>query len=361
MLNIFYKLKFNLNTDDWKLLSANPNAICFLDDNYYIKYQQKNNKDKIIYNKKQIKIDWEGLSSNPKAIHILEQNLDKVCWKNLSGNPNAIHILEKNLNKVSLDKLAENPNAIHIFEANIDKIDNIRRNANTWCSLLSNPGIIDFLEKNQNQIYYSEWLKISCNSNPKAIKMIENNLDKINWPRLSGNPNAIHILEANQDKICWDYLSLNPNAIHLLEANPYKIFWPYLSQNPNGIHLLEANPDKIDWHYLIYNPNAVHLLKANREKIKHNYFGTIYDMEMLLFNKNIKVIDLINPFLNKQYREFKKLPKFLCEYPHILSIILECNYERIKTHFYSTYGKELIEWIYNPQNYEKWGKSCWDL
>ena len=47
--------------------------------------------------------------------------------------------------------------------------------------------------------------------------------------------------------------------------------------------------------------------------------------------------------------------------PNILSIILKLDYEAIKTNFYTSYGKELIEWIYNPIRYEKWDKSCWDL
>ena len=53
----------------------------------------------------------------------------------------------------------------------------------------------------------------------------------------------------------WYYLSRNPNAIRLLEQNPQKIFWSNLSENPNAICLLEQNPDKIDWYYLSRNPN----------------------------------------------------------------------------------------------------------
>jgi len=38
----------------------------------------------------------------------------------------------------------------------------------------------------------------------------------INWYNLSSNPNAIHLLEQNIDKISWNALSENPNAINLL-------------------------------------------------------------------------------------------------------------------------------------------------
>ena len=85
------------------------------------------------------------------------------------------------------------------------------------------------------------------------------------------NPNAIHILKQNLDKVNWDWLSLNPNAIHILEQNLDKANWDYLSQNPNAIHLLEQNLDKVNWEYLSQNPNAIHLLcKLNTEQMRLN-------------------------------------------------------------------------------------------
>ena len=37
------------------------------------------------------------------------------------------------------------------------------------------------------------------------------------------------------------------------------------------------------------------------------------------------------------------------------------DYNKINSYFYSNYGKELIDWIFNPINMTKWGHSCWDL
>ena len=51
--------------------------------------------------------------------------------------------------------------------------------------------------------------------------------------KLSRNPKAIHLLEQNPDKINWKGLSLNPKAIHLLEHNIDKIVWSKLCQNKN--------------------------------------------------------------------------------------------------------------------------------
>lgn len=41
-------------------------------------------------------------------------------------------------------------------------------------------------------------------------------------------------------------LSRNSKAVHLLEQNLDKIDWGFLSMNRNAIHLLEQNLDKID-------------------------------------------------------------------------------------------------------------------
>ena len=83
----------------------------------------------------------------------------------------------------------------------------------------------------------------------KLLDWVE--LDKLDWyGLLSTNPNAIHLLEQNINKIDWMLLSNNPNAIHLLEKNMEKIDWRQLSYNPNAIHLLEQNMDKIDWIFV---------------------------------------------------------------------------------------------------------------
>ena len=61
-----------------------------------------------------------------------------------------------------------------------------------------------------------DWNMLSLNPNPKAIELLEENMEKINWYVLSFNKNAIHILERNTEKIDYSNLSLNKNAIKLL-------------------------------------------------------------------------------------------------------------------------------------------------
>ena len=59
--------------------------------------------------------------------------------------------------------------------------------------------------------------------NTAAIHILEANLDKVNWDRLSYLPEAIHILEANLDKVNWKGLSKNEAAMDVF--NPLCIFF----------------------------------------------------------------------------------------------------------------------------------------
>jgi hypothetical protein len=58
--------------------------------------------------------------------------------------------------------------------------------------------------------------------NSKFLKLKE--WVQINWVGLSSNPNAIHMIENNLDKVDWETLSMNPNAIHILENNLDKVW-----------------------------------------------------------------------------------------------------------------------------------------
>lgn len=71
----------------------------------------------------------------------------------------------------------------------------------------------------------------------------------LRWDYVSMNEKAVDVLYANMDKI--DYATLcfnkNPRAIKLIEANLDKVYWKYLSCNPKAISILLNNLDKIDW------------------------------------------------------------------------------------------------------------------
>jgi hypothetical protein len=113
---------------------------------------------------------------------------------------------------------------------------------------------------------YLDWSWLSENVN--AIRMLEENMDRVNWYWLSCNLNAMELLKEYPDKIDWSKLSRNCNAIELLTQNPDKINWDYLSGNPSqpAIDLLEKqlsidSNTSLDWEILSSNPGAIELFK----------------------------------------------------------------------------------------------------
>ena len=54
----------------------------------------------------QKKLGGSLLSSNPNAIQFLEENPEMINWNELSRNRNAIHLLEKNPTRINHRKLS---------------------------------------------------------------------------------------------------------------------------------------------------------------------------------------------------------------------------------------------------------------
>ena len=92
--------------------------------------------------------------------------------------------------------------------------------------------------------------------NPNAIKILEENTNKINWIYFSRNYNGLKILLKNTHNICWYQLSRNenPDVIKVLAENKDKIDWRFLSANPIAMKLLSENPHKICWFHFSKNP-----------------------------------------------------------------------------------------------------------
>jgi len=83
---------------------------------------------------------------------------------------------------------------------------------------------------------------------------------KFNIVKKLNNKRKVLVDWINPEQLSWDILSTNPNAISLLKNNIDKINWNLLSENPNAIKLLEEYPNKINWMLLSSNPNAINLL-----------------------------------------------------------------------------------------------------
>jgi hypothetical protein len=299
------------------------------------------------------KLDLSLLALNKYAIEIIEKKydkLDKKCFENLALNPNAIHLLHKYL-KVNLLETSD------IFWINISKNEGAYTLIKKYLSLTKNyylsknKSITKLLLKNPHKIYNQSF---NYNDSIEAIEYIKNNFHLFNVSLLCLNKNAISIIEKIIEEkdidieknklfqdINWNYLSLNPNAIPILEKYPQNINWYYLSRNKNAIELLKNNLSKISFDNLIYNENAYELISENINYYNHPY----YHYEMIYYNKNSNIIDIIQPrfFCNNEY--FKYLSKN--------SHIFELDYNGLKKRM-DIIREELIKKVYHPKNINKW-------
>jgi hypothetical protein len=177
-------------------------------------------------------IYWRELSYNPSpdAVALLQANPDKICWKLLCSNqsPTAVAILKANPTKIDWWMLSSNPKAMALLRANPDSvcIDSLCSNTcadamvlvrqslrfltdNGWGYLSANCCATDLLAEHFDKI---DWMRLSGNSSPEAMRWLKEYPERISWPRLSGNvnPDAVDMLRANPDKIHWYYASFNP-------------------------------------------------------------------------------------------------------------------------------------------------------
>ena len=334
----------------WSSLSANPRAIRWLEQNLdKINWSELSSNTEAIHilKKNPDKIDWSKLSSNTAvaAIHLLEKNPDKIDWSALSSNSAAVHMLKQNPDKIVWRELSRNtnPDAILLFDNNFSKVKYV-----DWHNLCKNSNamfLIDMEWKSTKMVtWFFTWfccccsMKVRCmirwsslcaNTNPAAIRILEENPEKIDWSMLSANSAAIHLIEENPEKIDWSTLSANtaPAAIHRLEqeirTNSHNnIRRDELSKNPGAIRILETYPDCIDWFQINENsnPEAMRLIEAHWHK--HHYISWY----MLSKNPNIFTYD---------YAQMKETKNRLHE--------------------------ELIRNMFHPRNMDKfegWGIEC---
>jgi hypothetical protein len=250
------------------------------------------------------KINWEALSNNPAATDLLRENLDKVslsslsstslvdlvplesiAWEDVAQNtdPKAITLMRQHLDRVCWSVLCTNPcpEAIELIRENLDRVD--------WTELSTNEGAVDLLLDNPERIVwrlavYNKRCSVLFNAFPEQIESVSSyelseNPDAVHirgmtfdFDGLSANPNAIAILRENIDKINWVRLSDNINAGEFFtEENADKLDFTMLSKNPSAIELLKKFPERINWFWLCHNTGAADLIYHHPDRITTNW------------------------------------------------------------------------------------------
>ena len=241
------------------------------------------------------------LFKNPRALHFLIENNIEIdyYWLSSNTNPIAIELLMEEINvnpdtRIDWAALSRNPKAIKILKANHDKI--------LWgiLSFNTNPEAMKLIEEeikvNPMRINFEG---LAANETSAAIKLIEDNLF---------NKNSIYNTNSNYNinwYRFWQILSRNSKAIKILKANRGLIDWCELchNQSTEAIKLLEEemikNPDIVNWNILSSNPNkkAFAILEANPNKINYRRLSS---------NSNPKAIELLDKRMEIQNNRLSK-------------------------------------------------------
>ena len=127
--------------------------------------------------------------------------------------------------------------------------------------------LIDSIEEIGIENHYDA---LSSNTHNKAIEILLQNPEKINWEAFSGNSNskAVNYLIEHPAKINWEGLSGNTHPIackYFLEhkdtagINWETFNWEKISANPNEdiLRFVKENPDKINNEGYSRNPNPI--------------------------------------------------------------------------------------------------------
>jgi len=201
---------------------------------------------------------WTSLSRYCNNLEFLEANLENLDWYQLSKNPAAVPLLEKYPEKIDWMTIGGNPNAMHLVEANFD----LMRAEHCWEPLFEGDGPDEML-----------WKGLSANPHKKAIDILLQYPQHIDWIEASGNPGAIRLLEKYPEKIVWLTIlgNRNPDVLPIIDAyldkyktpNSKKLIWKVVTLS--GWEILSTNPiltpefiqkyaDDLDWAQLSRNP-----------------------------------------------------------------------------------------------------------
>jgi hypothetical protein len=326
----------NSNSDklDWKALSRNPNAISILKKEYELNpnridfdsLSSNTHRDAIKLLKRRIEVENQYLPNSWDKI---------INWRSLSANPNAIKLIREEYerdpvsNRINFTELSKHPQISKLTDILLEKtnfkklymvylesnpfapdklLDNIDRNLVFKAADNPNLYVINLMRKEYEKEHSTiniKWYPLSESTIPDAIKLlrdiIEHEIEKnekrrshtsiygsfIDFTRLSANPTdeAISLLKEYVDielrstctksNVDWDALSSNPHpiAIELLrnkidrernEVYDVNLKEPYIGK------------DIINWGNIAANIGAIELIKEKLIKESPDaFFGRI--------------------------------------------------------------------------------------
>lgn len=335
--------------------------------------------------------NYKYLSLNPFALDILKKKKDKISWNNLcmNTNPEAMELI-----KEKIEQIKRNENTGYTEDTFTKNVEQFKV-SNQFYFIVNNSSLknysgllLDNIKLNNISILND--MNIICDND---VKNNSQDVNQLNYCRLSANYNAIDLLEEYPEKICLLHLcsNENPRAIKLVEKNLDKMtlkHWNVLCKNSNAYNLIKNNIDKCTVHYVVDNKKSEirdlikpYIQDKKRTIATHNdlrYLHNIHDILML----NMETVDMnlmnfysdINPSIIDDY--FDGVENIYSNMSSNVNIdiieYLKYNQEKIDWYKFSrnpsifTYdydkikamkhdiNKDFIEWMWKPINMNKW-------
>ena len=187
----YLKIKININD----LIHENPKfSLCY----------HKSSLE-LIFKKYPDKIYW-GVLSKAKSkwsYRLLKNNINKIHWDVLCKSPTkyAREIIKENMNKTCY-YLLENPSK-WAYKLTLTKSYNVKTVVKYWYYMSANSSnrAIKLLQDNQDKI---DWVELCMNSNKKIIDILNKNINKMDY---------FWILYLNQSAWIYNFWKNNMNII----------------------------------------------------------------------------------------------------------------------------------------------------
>lgn len=206
----------------WTFASANPihwpwlkNHPEFIDIDFAIENTNSDAFEYIVANLHRTQWTYETIASNPIMIPWLTTQYAHgyVSWNGLCRNEAAQSMVMAHFDDIDWNDLHLNtaPWALKLCEDNPDKYDS---------ALAANSAGFDLLVKSADRAGkaledFVDYDHLSCNNDPRAIKLIMTKPLEISWEEFSQLPNAVSHFCNNKHNLDWETLFANPGIFEL--------------------------------------------------------------------------------------------------------------------------------------------------
>lgn len=283
---------------------------------------------------------WLGLmyNTNPKAFEIILDLIkkDEICFeyhndfdyidfiRAFASHPDAADYIIENIDKPHGWKEDRDGD---VYESPLSEI--IR--CDYMCANNDNSNLLKLFEKRPDLIHWSE---LCCNSNPKLLALIEDNIDKFDLEVQYGDNNS-----NNSQKNILHVLSENPYAIHLLKK--IGLYCPTLiarNPHPEAFEILEKVRKQVDW---------------SDEYLWSKHYH--YPDENFSYNNLIRIVE-------KYYDEMKDIVPWdtISMNPHLITLLINHKEKIMWSPFSRNNHPMAIELLKQNQDKIDWNLLCWN-